>query len=56
MVDQANSNILQMEIHEGVLRLTLNDQKRRNTLSETMLIKLSEVLADAALDSPASRL
>ena len=51
MVDQANSDILQMEMHDAVLRLTLNDQNRRNALSETMLGKLSEVLANAALDS-----
>ena len=33
MVDQANSDILQMEMHDAVLRLTLNDQNRRNALS-----------------------
>ncbi|MDG1484945.1 MAG: enoyl-CoA hydratase [Porticoccaceae bacterium] len=50
MVDQANSDILLMKVQDGILRLTLNDQKRRNALSETMLIKLSEVLTNAALD------
>lgn len=34
----------------GILRLTLNDQNRRNALSEAMLAQLSEAFSMAALD------
>lgn len=50
MADQADSNMLLSETSEGVLRLTLNDQKRRNALSESMLAQLSNTFAQAALD------
>ena len=36
--------------NEGVLRLTLNDEKRRNALSDNMLARLREALDDAASD------
>jgi enoyl-CoA hydratase/carnithine racemase len=54
MADQVDSDILLSETSEGILRLTLNDQKRRNALSETMLAQLSDTFAQAALD-PAVR-
>jgi enoyl-CoA hydratase/carnithine racemase len=50
MADQADSNMVLSETSEGVLRLTLNDQKRRNALSESMLAQLSNTFAQAALD------
>lgn len=50
MVDQASTDILLSEISEGVLRLTLNDQQRRNALSEAMLARLSEAFSSAAVD------
>ncbi len=36
---------------DGILRLTLNDPGRRNTLSEAMLDQLGAALADAAVDA-----
>ncbi len=46
------SNILLQErTSEGVLILTLNDMKRRNALSETMLEKLHQVFTEASSDS-----
>jgi enoyl-CoA hydratase/carnithine racemase len=36
---------------DGVLRLTMNDAKRRNALSEAMLIQLGDALAAAASDA-----
>ena len=51
MADQVDSDILLSETSEGILRLTLNDQKRRNALSETMLAQLSDTCcSEAALD------
>ena len=35
----------------GILRITLNDQKRRNALSEKMLLTLSKIFTDASTDS-----
>ncbi|MCZ4279303.1 enoyl-CoA hydratase [Kiloniella laminariae] len=35
----------------GILRLTLNDDRRRNALSEAMLLKLKEAVSDAAKDA-----
>lgn len=35
---------------EGVLRLTLNDSKRRNALSEAMLTDLGQAFAEAGID------
>jgi enoyl-CoA hydratase/carnithine racemase len=50
-----NSAILLQEIEaDGVLRLTLNDAKRRNALSEAMMAALSAAL-DAAGSNPAVR-
>ena len=44
-----NSNdILLEEMSDGVLRLTLNDEKRRNALSENMLAQLEHMFAQAA--------
>lgn len=43
-----SNDILHRELFDnGVLRLTLNDQKRRNALSEAMLANLSHVLSEA---------
>ena len=50
MGDQVESDILLSEMAGCILRLTLNDQKRRNALSETMLAQLSDAFAKAALD------
>lgn len=44
-------DILLSEIDEGILRLTLNDVGRRNTLSEAMLTQLGEALAGASKDT-----
>ena len=49
MADQMEG-ILLSENSGGILRLTLNDQKRRNALSETMLATLSEAFTTAAID------
>ena len=49
MADQMEG-ILLSENSGGILRLTLNDQKRRNALSETMLATLSETFTTAAID------
>ncbi|MDB9992357.1 enoyl-CoA hydratase-related protein, partial [Amylibacter sp.] len=35
----------------GILRITLNDQKRRNALSEKMLLTLSKIFTEASTDS-----
>ncbi|MGB2466415.1 MAG: enoyl-CoA hydratase [Porticoccaceae bacterium] len=50
MADQLQSDILLSERSDGILRLTLNDQKRRNALSESMLAQLSDTFGQAALD------
>ncbi|MFM7656088.1 MAG: enoyl-CoA hydratase [Paracoccaceae bacterium] len=43
-----DSDILLCELDDhGILRLTLNDARRRNALSETMLTRLGTALADA---------
>lgn len=45
------SDLLLREVdNEGVLRLTLNDAKRRNALSEAMLEQLGAVLAETSTD------
>jgi len=45
------SDLLLPEVdNEGVLRLTLNDVKRRNALSEAMLEQLGAALAEASAD------
>jgi enoyl-CoA hydratase/carnithine racemase len=36
---------------DGILRLTLNDHRRRNALSESMLARLGEALSEAADDA-----
>lgn len=47
-----SNDILHRELFDnGVLRLTLNDQKRRNALSHAMLANLSEVLSEAVTDT-----
>jgi enoyl-CoA hydratase/carnithine racemase/predicted CoA-binding protein len=50
MVNQLGSDILLSEVSEGILRLTLDDQKRRNALSERMIAELSEAFSKAAID------
>lgn len=46
-----STEILLTEIDaNGILRLTLNDARRRNALSEAMLTRLQEVLAAASTD------
>lgn len=51
MVNQESSDILVAQMSDGILRLTLNDQKRRNALSEAMLAQLSAAFTRAAADS-----
>jgi enoyl-CoA hydratase/carnithine racemase len=47
-----NSELLKSELFDsGVLRLTLNDQRRRNALSEDMLAQLMDVLSTAATNT-----
>ena len=47
-----SNDILHRELFDnGVLRLTLNDQKRRNALSEAMLLNLSRVLSEAVTNA-----
>lgn len=49
-----HGNILHSELFEsGVLRLTLDDQKRRNALSEDMLMQMTAALSDAATNDAA---
>lgn len=46
-----NSDILLSDLDDhGVLRLTLNDTRRRNALSEAMLTRLGAAFADAGTD------
>ena len=48
-MENHSDGILHSELFDsGILRLTLNDQKRRNALSEDMLARLVEVLSSAA--------
>ena len=47
----ANDILLQEMTDVGVLRLTLNDAKRRNALSEEMMAELSSVLDSASSDA-----
>jgi len=50
-MEHHNSDILIRDaVAGGILRLTLDDQKRRNALSETMLAQLADVLSKAAKD------
>ena len=49
--DGENELVLQELCESGALRLTLNDMKRRNALSEEMLATLSQMLAQAESDS-----
>ena len=50
-MENHSSNILHSELLEsGVLRLTLDDQKRRNALSEDMLTQMTAALSAAATD------
>ncbi len=46
------TEILNWELNSGgILRLTLNDEKRRNALSEAMLVALSDAIAKAGADA-----
>lgn len=47
-----NGDILLSDLDDlGILRLTLNDTRRRNALSETMLARLGDALAKAGADA-----
>ena len=46
-----NNDILLNELTDGVLRLTLNDDQRRNALSVDMLSQITDALASAADDT-----
>ena len=50
MTDQADTSILLSDYANGVLRLTLNADKRRHALSRTMLAALSSAFTAAAED------
>ena len=50
MTYQADNDILLSKLTDGILRLTLNDNKRRNALSSEMLAQLSAALTEAADD------
>lgn len=43
--------LLRELVDDGVLRLTMNDTKRRNALSEAMLVRLGDAFAAAASDA-----
>jgi len=52
MPETENTEIILQELTEsGVLRLTLNDNGRRNALSEAMLERLGEIMRSSASDS-----
>ncbi|MEH6457246.1 MAG: enoyl-CoA hydratase [Cocleimonas sp.] len=52
MSETENTEIIIQELTEsGVLRLTLNDNGRRNALSEAMLESLGEIMRSSALDA-----
>jgi len=52
MSENENTEIIIQELTElGVLRLTLNDNGRRNALSEAMLERLGEIMRSSASDS-----
>ena len=52
MSETENTEIVLQELTEsGVLRLTLNDNGRRNALSEAMLGRLGEIMRSSASDS-----
>ena len=48
MEDDLNKTLHREQTNEGVLRLTMNDQKNRNALSEAMMNNLVEELTKAA--------
>lgn len=50
MTYQVDNDILLSKLTDGILRLTLNDNKRRNALSTEMLAQLSLALTEAADD------
>jgi enoyl-CoA hydratase/carnithine racemase len=50
MAGQADNDILLSELTDGILRLTLNDNQRRNALSTEMLARLSAAFTEAADD------
>ena len=47
---ESSDILLQEQDNDGILRLTLNDERRRNALSDDMLARLREALDDAASD------
>ena len=51
IVAKLNNDILLNELTDGVLRLTLNDDHRRNALSVDMLSQITDALASAANDT-----
>ena len=51
IVAKLNNDILLNELTDGVLRLTLNDDQRRNALSVDMLSQITDALASAANDT-----
>lgn len=51
IVAKPNNDILLNELTDGVLRLTLNDDQRRNALSVDMLSQITDALASAANDT-----
>ncbi|MFT5657054.1 MAG: enoyl-CoA hydratase/carnithine racemase [Gammaproteobacteria bacterium] len=50
-ITEENGLLLEDYCDGGILRLTMNDMKRRNALSEEMLAALGEALAQAEADS-----
>tara|TARA_B100001175_G_scaffold282160_1_gene261060 strand:- start:39243 stop:40049 length:807 start_codon:yes stop_codon:yes gene_type:complete len=51
-MDSSFINILKNEkVHHGILRLTLDDQQNKNSLSEPMMTQLSKALAEASIDN-----
>ena len=50
MEDDLNKTLHREQTNEGVLRLTMNDQKNRNALSEAMMNNLIEELTKGASD------
>lgn len=49
--NEHNAILLQEVVENGILRLTLNDAKRRNALSDEMMAELSQALECAASDA-----
>ena len=50
--DPIKQDLLTQELtQDGVLRLTMNDKKRRNALSEEMMASLSELINQASTNN-----